>query len=247
MQPDLADLKITERELERLTGCDVGSIFIGGVFGGVYRSSALRDPKRLLAFCLTEIVVFLLALVFSLPIGLSTLRNTTESVNQASSMGAFLLVTVSIAGLVMIAWNLYMAVKGKRFRSLMPLLDEIDRYHDVLDAIALLEQLESVAMTSPGTANPGIVNFGIEERVAVLEALRITRDSLVAGLVTEKILRDHRGLLARRHELLATIETNLATLQTLEVTHQADEYGHFLNQALQIGISVHQEVQKLSR
>ncbi len=33
MKPDLADLKITTKELERLTGIEVNSIFMGGVLG----------------------------------------------------------------------------------------------------------------------------------------------------------------------------------------------------------------------
>ncbi|WP_421656798.1 hypothetical protein [Leptothermofonsia sp. ETS-13] len=39
------------------------------------------------------------------------------------------------------------------------------------------------------------------------------------------------------------IENNLIALKTLEVNHQASEYAELLSEALQIGVSVHQEMQ----
>lgn len=65
--------------------------------------------------------------------------------------------------------------------------------------------------------------------------------------MTEKILRHNRRQVARRQDLLGAIETNLATLSVLEVNHQATEYGQLLREALEIGLSVRQEVEKISR
>lgn len=64
--------------------------------------------------------------------------------------------------------------------------------------------------------------------------------------MTEKILRVSRTLLARRYDLIINIENNLMTLITLEVNNQANEYRQLLNEALQIGLIVHKEVQKIS-
>ncbi len=81
-------------------------------------------------------------------------------------------------------------------------------------------------------------------REKTLEALSIVRNSLICGLTTEKILREHKGFLSRRNELLANIEINLVTLQTLDLQNQANDYAKLLNQALEIGVSVHREVQQ---
>lgn len=237
MRADLADLKISDRELERLTGCDVGDIFIGGVFGGTYRISALQNPKKLVAFCLTEAVVFLLIVVFTLPLSLF-LTSGANGVTNASSILRFLFVAASVAIAILLAWNLYMKWRGKHLRSLMRLLDEVDRYEDMLSAIAVLDRLETVNIERN-------LNSALQNRSEILEAIHLTRDNLIAGLTTEKILRENRGLLARQQDLLTSIETNLSLVRSLEVKHQADEYGKFLNEALQIGISVHQEVQRL--
>lgn len=237
MPSNLEDLRITARELERLTGWDVGEIFIGGVLGGVYRPTALRNPRQLAAFCITEAVVFLLTVAFTLPVSLAILRHSATGISQFSSIVEFAGLSLALALLGMLGWNAYMGVAGKRLRSLMQLLDEIDRYHEVLAAIAVLDQLEAV----------GNSQVRLSDQPEVLEALHLTRDSLIAGLITERILRQNRGLLARRHALLSSIETNLAALQSLEVKHQAREYAQVLHQALEIGMTVHQEMQKLSQ
>ncbi|MBW4576114.1 MAG: hypothetical protein KME08_12610 [Aphanothece sp. CMT-3BRIN-NPC111] len=237
MKSELKELIITEKELETITGFEVNEVFIGGVLGGVYRTAIFKNPKKLLSFCLTEIIVSVLVFVFTLPIGLSATRNSATGINDIPRILQFLQINLGITLIVIVIWNLYMWLRNKRLRILMHLLDEIDRYNEVIQAIDILDRLKAV-----GNSQVDLIN-----RNDVLEALRVTRDSLVCGLMSEKILRESRNLLARRYDLLANIENNLVTLRTMEVNNQAQEYGQLLNEALQIGMSVHKEVKKLSR
>jgi hypothetical protein len=236
MKAELENLKITDKELEKITAFDVNEVFVGSVLGGVYRPLALRHPKKLLFFCLTEIFVSLLIFVFTLPIGLYLTKNSTNGIKELSGILQFLQITLAITLIVVISWNLYMWFKVKHLKTLIQLLDEIDRYHELLQAVDLLDRLEAV-----GNSQLNLIN-----RKEVLEALKLARDSLVSGLITEKILRESRSLLSRRHDLIANIENNLVTLKTLEVNNQANQYGQLLNEAIQIGLSVHKEIQNLS-
>ena len=235
MKPDLQELKITEREVEKLSGFDVNEVFVGGVFGGVYRPSIFQNTKRLAYFCLTELFVLVLTFIFTLPIGLLAIRNYANVSTDISVIFYFLQITSGISLLVFISWNVYMWLKNKQIKTLLHLVDEVDKYNEVIQAVALLDKLEAVG-----------VQVNLINRNEVIEALNVTRDSLVCGLRTEKLLRENRGLLARRYDLFENIENNLTTLRTLEVNNQANEYGQLLNNALQIGMSVHKEVQKLS-
>lgn len=237
MNPDLEALRITERELENLTGLDINEIFVGGVFGGVCRPSVFWQRQRLILFCITELIVSVLVLVFSLPIGLLMTRNAAAGVQDLPAILQFLQITLAITVIVMVGWNLYMRLAGQRLTMLMHLLDEVDRYNEVIQAVDVLDRLEAV----------GHAQIKLIDRDRVLAALRVTRDSLVAGLMTERILRNSRAVLTRRYDLLTNIENNLVALRTLEVNDQANEYGQLLNEALQIGMSVQQEVQKFSR
>jgi hypothetical protein len=232
MKPDLADLRITEPEIERLSGFDVGDIFIGGVFGGVWRSSIWRHPKRRWLFYITELLVAGLIYIFSLPIGLVILQNTTQDAYAISNNLKFLIVTLGVTLMVMVVWNVYMHQQAKKLTTLMHLLDEVDRYHQVLQAVDILDQLETI----------GHPPANLSDRANALQALYMTRSSLIAGLMTEKIFRDNQRLLSRRYELLSNIENNVVALKSLEVNHQADEYRDLINEALQIGITVQKEL-----
>ncbi|MBD2022650.1 hypothetical protein H6F43_20925 [Leptolyngbya sp. FACHB-36] len=54
MKSDLEALRLTEAELERLSGYDVNDVFVGGLLGGVYRPLIVHHRHRLLTFCFTE-------------------------------------------------------------------------------------------------------------------------------------------------------------------------------------------------
>lgn len=69
--------------------------------------------------------------------------------------------------------------QGKHLRSLMRLLDEVDRYEDMLNAIAVLDRLETVNIERN-------LNSALQNRSEILEAIHLTRDNLIAGLTTEK-------------------------------------------------------------
>jgi hypothetical protein len=235
MNLELQNFRITEREIEILSGLDVSEVFIGGVFGGVYRFSLFRHPQRLFLFCFTEILVTALTFAFTLPIGLFALRNSSGTINDFSTIMKFLQVTFGLTMILIIGWNLYMIIKAKTLTTLMKLLDEIDNFHDLLQTVVVLERLEKVANSSTNIIKND-----------VLEALELIRSSLISGLMAETILRQNRRLLARRNDLLANIENNLGTLQTLVIHQQTTEYGQVLKDALQINVSIHEEIQKLS-
>lgn len=235
MKPDLVELKITERDLEKLTGFEVNEIFIGSVFGGVYRPAIFRSFKRLSYFCLTEVFVSILVFIFTLPFGFLVIRNSTNAITDWATIIRFLQLIGGIALTVIIIWNCYMVRKSKSLKTLTHLLDEVDKYNEVIQSVDVVDRLEAIG-----------IQASITNREQVVDALNITRNSLICGLMTEKILRDNRSLLARRYDLFSNIENNLVTLRTLEMNNQAKEYAVFLNQAFQIGMSVYQEVQKYS-
>jgi len=224
MHPDLEALRITEPQLEKITGLDIGNIFMGGVI----RPSALRSPQRLLSLMVTEGVVLLVIFIISMGVGLVILRN------WSSPGGIVVLVPVAtgVAIASAIGWHLYQWQRCKTLQSLARLLDEVDRHNDIIQAVQVMDELETVQ----------VAGLGLLNRAEVILALQATRESLVSALMTEKILRRHRSLMQRRQELFKSIETSLATLQTLSVNNQAAEYQQFLQEALEIGVAVQQEM-----
>jgi hypothetical protein len=227
MQPDLETLRITPSELEHLTGLEISDTFMGRV----YRPCVFRDAKRWRSFLLTEILTLGLILIFCLPVGLVIARGFGILTGDANSTLPFLLVNFSVAIALFLGWNFSMKLQGKPLKTLAHLLDEVDKHNDIIQAVHIMDELNAVQST-----------VALIDRETVRQALNATRESLISALMTERILRKHQQFVARRQALFTTIETNLATLQTLQVNHQATEYSQLLSEALQIGISIRQEL-----
>ncbi|NJR66377.1 MAG: hypothetical protein HC772_15350 [Leptolyngbyaceae cyanobacterium CRU_2_3] len=229
MQPDLETLRITPSELEHLTGLEISDTFMGRV----YRPCVFHDPKRFRSFLLSEILMLGLILIFCLPAGVVIARGFGMLTGDINSTLPFFLVTFSGAIAIFVGWNLFMKLQGKPLKTLAHLLDEVDKHNDIIQAVHIMDELSSVHRAT----------VALLDREEVCKALNATRASLVSALMTERVLRKHQRFVARRQELFTSIESNLATLQTLQVTNQANEYGQLLNEALRIGISIRQELE----
>jgi hypothetical protein len=226
---DLQDLRLGSREIESLSGLEVSDRWIGGIIGGVYRFSKLQHPLDWLGWLLFEGIATALLFIFTLPIGLALAR-----LGGSAAQGTVLLLSgMGLSTFIgLLVWNGYMIKQGRSLQTFMHLLDEIDRYHDVLDAVVVLEQLQFAQNRPPRPA------------LDRLETLQLTRDCLVAGLKTERILRSQLGRRSQTEAGLSQLEHNLTTLQALALQEQADEYSDLLAQALQIGQSVREELVK---
>ncbi|MBD2234380.1 hypothetical protein [Phormidium tenue] len=229
MTSDLQALRITRSELDQLTGLDIDSVFMGRMI----RPSVWRSRRQLFSLFITECLVLGTIFVVCLGFGL-VLVSQQEGFDQ---FGALLLGIAGAIAIGAIAWHFYQWQRSKSFITLARLLDECDRHNDIIQALQVMEELD----VAQGAGSQGLQNSEI------LIALQSTRDSLTSALMTEKILRHHRALLERRQDLFTTIETNLVTLQTLQVNHQASEYRQFLQEALNIGLAVQREMGQRNR
>ncbi|OCQ94370.1 hypothetical protein BCD67_06880 [Oscillatoriales cyanobacterium USR001] len=239
MQQDLEELTITEPEIEELSGVTLSDILMGNL----YRISVLRESligkkrrkrEKLASFIFNEALIFGLALIISLPITLLITKNTASAPdNQAFFQFLQLTLVMSIA--LTLGWNIYMCLKAKPLAALANLVDEVEKYNEVIKAVDIIDQLTAV----------GNLPLNLINREDAIKALNVTRDSLICALRTEKILRENQEFIGRRYELFVNIENNLAALMAFDVNNQASEYGRLLNEALEIGISVHKEVRKL--
>ena len=226
---NLDGLRISQRELDKITGLDISEV----TMGWAYRQTAF-GPQRRLAWVGEQLLTVGVALVFCLPVTLLIVR--TLSGDNVQAVGRWLPLGAVGAIALSAAWTTYRWQEGKRLRVLSHLLDEIDRFNDMVAAVEILEELGATKTS----------RLNLENRQEVLEALHLTRESLICGLMTERVMRKHQQFMARRAEMFSSIERNLATLQLLQVSDDASEYGRLLNEAIQIGISVHQELSQNS-
>ncbi|MFQ3626871.1 MAG: hypothetical protein SNJ81_04775 [Cyanobacteriota bacterium] len=224
--PSLTELRITEDELDRLTGLDISDTFMGRAI----RPSVLRSPRRLRSLLLSEVLTLGLFIIFCLPASLVIARNLPGFTGD--DIAKFLGISLGISVGLFALWNGYIWQQGKKLTQLSHLLDQVDRHNEIIEAIALMEELDSVRANSSEPV----------DRQEIFQALDATRSSLICALTTERIVRKHQKMIAKRAELAEAIAQNLAMLQTLQENATANEYGQFLTEALSIGIIVQQEL-----
>jgi hypothetical protein len=235
MQADLENLLLTTEELENLVDLDTST----ALAIDAYRGFILKNPKQMLSVLLTEVFVFILVLIFVMPVSLIVLRNVGALPGNTDGVTKLLTLILSISLLGVLIWNVCFWQQVKQVKSLARLMDKVDKYNHVIQAIALIDELES-ASRSPSRCN------SLSTRKEVIQALSITKETLSSALQAEKLMRKHRKFLSSHHELFANLENNFTNLISFDLSHQVNEYTHLVNESLQIGLSVHKELKKLN-
>ncbi len=217
MQPDLQGLEISLGELRHLSGVEPTDVF---------RPTTLKNPKArwsfffqefILSLALTPVIVGLLHVFIILPF-----------IGASLGITSAILILVPIA-IISCRW---FGLQRKKQGTLGYLLDEVDRYNAVIKAIDINDQLEAA----------GTTQRSLSDRQNVIQALTLIRQDLLKALRAERILRENQSFISSNSELLIS---NLRTLQALQLNAQASEYGHLLNEALQIATGVSEEMRKL--
>lgn len=217
MQPDLLGLEFTKGELRRLTRVDPDDVF---------RASILDSREKKLSFLLNEILI-----CFALsPIGVGFIYTfiVFPTIGSSMQIAIALLIVVPIT----VAAGRWLWRKKTCPKALTALLDDVDKYHAVIKAIDINDQLET----------DGTALVSLSDRTLVIEAMQLTREDLVRALKAERILRDNKDAIAKNPSLFTN---NLSALRAMQVSSQASEYGRMLNEALQIGFSVQEKMRKL--
>ena len=115
--------------------------------------------------------------------------------------------------------------KKARTITLVNLLKDVKNHNQVIYQIDVLDQLNEVGN-----------QVSLDDRATVLEALKITQENIIKALKTERILRQNPGF---KPENFAV---DLGSIRSLNIQEKSSEYGKLLNDALQIGISLQDEI-----
>ncbi|PMB50600.1 hypothetical protein CEN40_01560 [Fischerella thermalis CCMEE 5205] len=218
MQPDLLGLEITKGELKRLTGVKLEDFLL---------PSMMVNREQRFAFLMKEVreTLLLVLLIGGLMYALITL-----TIGSNVGLGIVLLIAVAIA----VIFGRWLWRRFRYPKSLIILLNEVDKFHTAVQAVDNLDQL-AVSENSENNFN---------ERQTVITALELVREDLVRALKIERILRDNKKPLSEQEELFVN---NLANLQSLRISSSIGEYVQILNQSLQIDLDVQSQIRKLQQ
>lgn len=201
-----------------------------------YRFLKLKNRKCLGAILISELVLLILSLIVILPMALLLFRNI--SFKNSNDTTLFL----GILAVAVVTWlgvNLYWFSKKKNVRSLAHLIESIEQHNRVIDSLTVL-------MSYQAQVNQQEIAPQNTQYETILEALSITRKSLINGLKLEAIVRKHSLFTSNRYQLLTDLEQDLTHLMSFDLYSGSGEYDELLNKILQIGIDINKEVRKMS-
>lgn len=112
-----------------------------GFAGDFYRSAALRDRQKQFSLLWNELLIFCVTLVVSLPVALLVTKNQVNSVSDAALFVQVLQITLALSLAIAVGWNVYKWVKVKPLETLAILLDEVEKYHEVIQALDMIDRL----------------------------------------------------------------------------------------------------------
>lgn len=215
MQPDLLCLEFSKGELRRLTGVAPDNVF---------RASIFQNSKKRLKFLSNEILIWFT--ISTIVIGLIYTLIILFNIGSPNQIAITLIILVpSIVAVSRWLWR-----KKTCPKRLKTLLDDVDKYHAVIEAIDSNDLLEA-----------GTAGLNLNNRSLLIEALQLTREDLVKALKAERSLRSNKNLIADPE----LFNNNLQALTAIQASNQTSEYGQILNEVLQINISIQQEMRRL--
>lgn len=223
MHPDLKSLIISESNFREIAGIDSHT--------AMERLPNASLAERLLLIAASVISAYLAILLRLMLTDAAALLSITTVSNFI--IGLFSGGSVFLGGVLF--WNNQRRSKLKAYRDLETLRKlalEVCKYNDVVRMIDVKDQLEE--------AGNSISSF--EDRGRVVQALQLARVDFIRALKTERILRENKDLIAQNP---AAFESNLTTIQALQINNQGTEWGQVLNQALVVVVEVHNEMRKL--
>lgn len=241
------DLKISQDELN--------SVFEPNLITSwaiaLCRVLLLQQNKYLPTLLFTEGSLLFITFLFCFPLNLVLLRKLELIANNSQGLLVITLIAIVPSCLSLFVFNFYLWQKAKKIKLLSKLLEKIADYNNLIDNFQLLANINRLSNKDIDVAQ-NIRTNNLQAINELREGLELTRNSLLNSIELESFIYNHPQVkhnssfthTVDRYQLLAGLEHNLADL-ALSETDSNQEYQAILNEAVDIGLSIHQEIRKI--
>ena len=233
---DWNQLQISKAELERVfepSIIDEWAIAFGSV---LYFKQNKASKSLLLAIG----SFFFISLLLLFPINLIILRQL-ELVNNNLGLILVLLISTCVSILLLIISSFYLYKKAKKLKRITTLLEKVKQYNQLINSFNLLANISSIANST---------NTSSKNTIELKSVFNLTKNTLLESIKLENFLYRHQTWEIPNDyshsplQLLAHFEDNLASL-SFEQTERNTEYKQLLEDAIDLGLSVQQEMRKI--
>ena len=230
------ELKITQSELDNLWELDLFS----SLAIDLSRVLILHKRQELKSLLITEISILFLSLVLFFPLNLIIFRHLGFVANNLNGFIGILAVSIISSAALLLLSNYYLWLRAKKLKSLTIILDKINQYNQLINNLQIITQINHLNYTDFSNSKNEL-----EISSEIKTALGFTKVSLIKSIEIEKIINFNQQIPSDRYQLFANLEDNLIQFLSLPNNHDHSEYQQLLIEAIQIGLSVHQEVRKI--
>ena len=230
------ELKITQSELDNLWELDLFS----SLAIDLSRVLILHKRQELKSLLITEISILFLSLVLFFPLNLIIFRHLGFLANNLHGFIGILVVSIISSAALLLFLNYYLWLRAKNLKSLTIILDKINQYNQLINNLQIITQINHLNYTDFSNSKNEL-----EISSEIKTALGLTKVSLIKSIEIEKIINLTQQITSDHYQLFANLEDNLIQFLSLPNNHDYSEYQQLLIEAIQIGLSVHQEVRKI--
>ncbi len=216
-------LIISRSTIESVSKQEIGNLMVGFT----WRANLWRQPAKLVRVGLIQLIgASIIFTATMLPVD-RVLNPVRLALPQTAKIQRLVLVNGGIMLVLLGGVNLWIIQRGKRFKRLFKLVEQIETYNLIISRITTIAKITNLA--SP--------NIESSETTAIIDILTQTRQNLLTALEIDLHLRQH----PESTEFNISIAHNLLDLEYLAQQPQLAEYNTLLNQAWEIGMSVYRE------
>lgn len=217
------ELIIPRSTVESIGQQEIGHLMVGFT----WRANVWQQPYKIIQICSIQIIgagIVFAALMLPIDRGLNLYRSPQS---QQQRLTRLLIVDSTITMGTLLGVNWWIVRRGKRLQKLLKLVEQIDRYNQIVNSIATLAKVANLTnrQTEPVPT------------LAMIEILSQTQQNLLTALKIDRYLREYPD----SSELTISIAHNLIDLQNLSQQPQLAEYETLLTQAWEIGMSIYEE------
>jgi hypothetical protein len=235
------ELKISQAELDNIFDPDIMTIWAISVS----RVFLLRQRKYRQSLLLAQSSLLFISILFGFPISLMIFRKLEFIVNNSSGLIIVLLSTISLSLILLIIFNYFLWLKAKRLKLISKLLEKTTNYNNLLKSFQLLVNINQLNNKNSKLEPDSESNRLNLDKLKTI--LKLTKNTLLNSIELEGLIYKHQqNNQLNHHQLLATLEHNLIDL-SLPETNSDREYQELLNEAVDLGLSVHQEIRKINK
>ena len=226
-------LKINRLEIEQILQLN----FFNSIALEMTDILILRQSKQKLSFLVTEAVILFLGILFLVPINLLIFQRWLLYSNQLQGFAIVIIGSAILSLGILLCLNFFLWQRAKKFKNIAIVLNKIEDYNRSIQNLQLITKLNTLSTVDCKNKH--------QSASEITTALKLTKDSLLKSLEIENFILENQQLkLQERYQLLNNLEDDLVRFMSLPNEQSNIEYQQLLTEAIQLGLSVHQEMRK---